>query len=189
MNESISQEIKKNKPYIRFGVGVYYIFLAFLGVVALFLIISVFPISGNFKTLVVLSGSMEPAIHTGSVVVVKPVSDYKIGDVITFGPMSKTRVPTTHRIYDIKVNAGTPVYLTKGDANNAPDTREIQKRDIIGKVLFSLPYLGYAVDTARKPIGFAFIIIIPALIIIYDQVIKIKDEISKKRQKKEEENQ
>lgn len=168
---------------------IYYVFLACLAVIALFLIVSVFPISGNFKTLVVLSGSMEPAIHTGSVVVVKPVSDYKIGDVITFGPMSKTKPPTTHRIYDMKVNDGTPIYITKGDANNAPDGREIQKRDIIGKVLFSLPYLGYAVDAARKPIGFAFIIIIPALIIIYDQVIKIKDEIVKKRQKTKEESQ
>jgi len=80
--------------------------------------------------MVVQSGSMEPAIHTGSVVMVKPASDYKIGDVITFGEVSKTKAPITHRIYDIKVVDGNPVYITKGDANNAPDARESSKRDV-----------------------------------------------------------
>ncbi|TSC95405.1 MAG: type I signal peptidase SipW [Parcubacteria group bacterium Athens1014_10] len=166
---------------------IYFAFLVCLSVIALFLIISVIPITGNFKTMVVLSGSMQPVIKMGSVVVVKPVNDYKIGDIITFGLMSKTKTPTTHRIFDIKVNAGTPVYITKGDANNAPDTREVSQKEIIGKVLFSIPYLGYAVESARQPIGFALIIIIPAFIIIYDQFRKIKEEIIKMRKKKKEE--
>ena len=156
-------------------------------VIALFLIISVIPITGNFKTMVVLSGSMEPTIKTGSIVIVKPSKDYKIGEIITFGLMSKTKTPTTHRIFDIKINAGVPVYITKGDANNNPDIKEVLQKDVIGKVLFSIPYLGYAVETARKPIGFALIILIPAAIIIYEQIKKIKDEIIKIRQKKKEE--
>lgn len=179
-----SQQKTKHHIKSKLGVGVYYIFLGFLGVIGLFLIVSVFPVSENFKILVVLSGSMNPAIKTGSIAVVKPVNDYKISDIITFGPMNKTKTPTTHRIYDIKIQNGTPIYITKGDANNAPDTREIQPREIIGKVLFSIPYLGYAVEAARKPIGFALIIIIPAVIIIYDQFKKIKCEVAKMRQKK-----
>ena len=112
---------------------------------------------------------------------VKPVADYKIGDVITFGPFSKTKAPTSHRIYDIKVVDGQPVYITKGDANNAPDAREIQKKDIIGKVLFHVPYVGYAVDFAKKPLGFALIIIVPAALIIFDEVKKIIQEVRKKK--------
>lgn len=166
---------------------IYYLFLGCLAVIALFLIISVLPITGNFKTMMVLSGSMEPAIKTGSIVIVKPAKDYRIGDIITFGPMSKDKIPTTHRISDVKYNSGIPVYITKGDANNDPDTREISQKDIIGKVLFSIPYLGYAVETAQKPIGFALIIIIPAVIIIYEQLKKIKNEIASIRQKKREE--
>ncbi len=167
---------------------IYSIIVAFIVIVALLLIISVLPITGNYKVMTVISGSMQPAIKTGSVVIVKPVpstdsgqADYKIGDVISFGPYSKTKAPTTHRIYDIKVVDSQAVYITKGDANNAPDAREIKKSDIVGKVLFDLPYVGYAVDFAKKPLGFALIIIVPAAVIIFDEVKKIIQEIRKKK--------
>ncbi len=160
---------------------IYYIFLAFIVLIAVLLIVSVFPITGNYKIMTVISGSMAPEIKMGSVVMVKPVDEYKIGDVITFGPYSKTKAPTSHRIYDIKVVDGQPVYITKGDVNNAPDTREIKKSDIVGKVLFSVPYMGYAVDFAKKPMGFALIIIVPAAIIIIDEIKKIYGEIRKKK--------
>ena len=160
---------------------IYSIFVAFIVVVALLLIVSVLPITGNYKIMIVQSGSMEPAIKQGSVVIVKPASDYKIGDVITFGPYSKTKAPTSHRIYDIKVVDGQPVYITKGDANNAPDPREIQKKDVVGKVLFDVPFVGYAVAFAKKPMGFALIIIIPAAIIILDEIKNIYGEIKKKK--------
>lgn len=162
---------------------IYYIFLAFIVIVAVLLIVSVFPITGNYKLMIVQSGSMTPAIKMGSIVMVKPADDYKIGDVITFGPMTKTKAPTSHRIYDIKVVDGNPVYITKGDANNAPDQREITKREIIGKVLFDVPYLGFAVEFAKKPLGFALIIIVPAGIIVYDEVKNIIREIRKTREK------
>lgn len=161
---------------------IYWIFLGFIVLIALLLIISVFPIPGNYKVMVVQSGSMAPAIKMGSVVVVKPVEEYKIGDIITFGPYSKTKAPTTHRIYDIKVVGGNPVYITKGDANNAPDSREITKSDILGKVIFSLPYLGYFVAFTKKPAGFTLIIIVPAVIIIGEEIKKIYEEIKKRQQ-------
>jgi len=160
---------------------IYYIVIGFIVLVVLLLIISVLPITGNYKIMTVISGSMEPDIKMGSVVVVKLADDYKIGDVITFGPVSKTKAPTSHRIYDIKVVDGKPVYITKGDANNAPDAREVFQKDIIGKVLFDVPYVGYAVDFAKKPIGFALIIIVPAAIIIFDEIKKIFYEIKKRK--------
>lgn len=163
---------------------IYYIFLAFIGAVALLLIVSVLPIPGNYKLMIVQSGSMTPAVKMGSIVMVKPMNDYKIGDVISFGEVTRIKSPTTHRIYDIKVTGGEPSYITKGDANNAPDIREITKRDILGKVLFSVPYFGYAVDFAKKPLGFALIIIVPAMIIIFDEAKKIYEEIKKKTVKK-----
>jgi len=164
---------------------IYYVLIGFIILIALLLIISVLPITGNYKIMTVISGSMEPDIKMGSVVAVKPVADYKIGDVITFGPVSKTKAPTSHRIYDIKVVDGKPVYITKGDANNAPDTREVFQKDIIGKVLFDIPYVGYAVDFAKKPIGFSLIIIVPAAVIIADEIKKIFYEIKKKKTKEE----
>ena len=149
--------------------AVYYIFLAGIALVGILLVVSIFPITGNYEMKVVLSGSMEPAIKTGSLVFVKSFGDYKIGDVIMFGEDTKESVPTTHRVYDIKVKGGKQFYITKGDANNAPDSREVSKEQVIGKVVLGIPYLGYAVEAARKPLGFALIIVVPALIVVFDE--------------------
>jgi len=180
-------EIKKMKIFKI----IYYLFLGAIALVAILLIASKLPIPGNYQVMTVLSGSMAPAIKMGSVVMVKPVpstgsgqAEYKIGDVITFGPMGRAKAPTTHRIYDIKITGNGPVYITKGDANNAPDTREVSQREVMGKVLFSVPYLGFAINTARKPLGFALIIIVPALIFVSDETRNIISEIKAIRNKK-----
>lgn len=167
---------------------IYYVLVGFIALIAVLLIFSTLPITGNFKAMTVISGSMEPSIKIGSIVVVKPEQDYKIGDVITFGTISKTKAPTTHRIYDIKIEGGQPVYITKGDTNNAPDAKEIQKKDIIGEVLFSVPFAGYVVDFAKKPIGFILIIMVPALLIIADEIKKILLEVFKNRNEKQTKN-
>lgn len=164
-----------------------YILGTIVAIIALLLIASTFPIKGNYQLLIVQSGSMEPAIKTGSIVVVKPASKYQTGDVITFGQMSKTKIPTTHRIIDSRQQNGTLLYTTKGDANEGKDASEVPARQIIGKVLFDIPFLGYALATAKKPAGFAVLIIIPALILLFDEVKNIFLEIKKMRKKKREE--
>lgn len=158
---------------------IYYTVLSAILFIALLLIVSTFPITGNVKLLSVLSGSMEPTIHTGSVVIIKPESSYKVGDVITFGKNTKTEVPTTHRIAEMKIVSGEAVYKTKGDANNAEDSTETPQKDVIGKVLFSIPYLGYIVDFVKKPMGLMLVIVIPAIIIVYDELRKIATELKK----------
>jgi len=163
---------------------IYYVILGIIIFVALLLIISVFPITGNIKTMSVLSGSMEPNIHTGSVIVVKPVSNYKVGDVISFGPNTKTQIPTTHRIAEMRIESGQNIYKTKGDANNAEDNKEVLQKEILGKVYFSMPCMGYIVDFVKKPWGLILVIVIPAVIIVYDEVNKIIIEITKMKEQK-----
>lgn len=146
---------------------------ALVAFAALALIVSALPIPGNYQFLVVRSGSMEPAIKQGAVVVVKPSDAYKVGDIITFRGTFRTPkgqiIPVSHRVAEIRVDQGEPFYTTKGDANNAPDTREVRHREVIGKVRFSMPYIGYGIETARTTYGFLALIIIPAAIIIGDQ--------------------
>ncbi|PIZ71274.1 MAG: signal peptidase I [Candidatus Portnoybacteria bacterium CG_4_10_14_0_2_um_filter_39_11] len=163
---------------------IYYVFLGVIGAIALLLIVSVFPITGNFKVLTVQSGSMMPAIKTGSIVLVKPTNNYKIGDIITFGQISKTKTPTTHRIAEIEVANGQPIYTTKGDANNAPDQKQVSAKEVIGRVLLDVPFLGYAVAAAKKPWGFMLLIAVPALLVIYEEAHKIWQEIKKSKTKK-----
>lgn len=166
---------------------IYYIVFIFIVAVALLLIVSIFPITGNIKFMTVQSGSMEPAIKVGSIVMIKPHSaslgqaDYKVGDIISFGAFGKDKSPVTHRIFEIREQNGQPIFVTKGDANNAADQKEVAKKDILGKVLFDAPYLGYVVDFAKKPLGFSLIIIVPAVVIIIDEAKKIYIEIKKKK--------
>ena len=162
---------------------IYYIVLTFILAVAILLVVSILPITGNIKVLTVLSGSMEPTIHTGSVVVVKPITNYKVGDVITFGPNTKIQIPTTHRIAEIRVQEGQTVYKTQGDANNGEDMKEVSGKDVIGKVYFSVPYVGYIIDFVRQPTGLILVIVLPAIFIVYDEVRKIMTEVKKMKDK------
>ena len=158
-----------------------YAFYIAIAVVAIFLLASMVPVAG-IKTFIVQSGSMEPAISTGSVVVVKSSDTYHVGDVITFGPRSKTKSPTTHRIVEVKEDGN---FVTRGDANNAEDMRTVSRFEVIGKVLFSVPYVGYAVAAAQKPWGFGLIIVLPAVIIIWEEAQKIWMEMKKKKDYKQ----
>jgi signal peptidase len=164
----------------------YGIFVAVIIAFALLLVFSMFPIAGNYKVKIVMSGSMEPAIKTGSIVVIKPESTYAVGDVITFGKDTKKDIPTSHRIIAMRTQEGQYVYQVKGDANKGVDMKEVIQEEVIGKVLFTAPYVGYLLDFAKKPIGFVLLIVVPAAVIVFDEVQTIWMEAKKMRAKKEE---
>jgi len=153
---------------------------------------SFFPIPGNYKIYTVLSGSMEPAIHTGSLIFVKPLIEYNEGDIITRNTKDK-KATVTHRIIVKAEEKGEIYFKTKGDANDGEDTEKIAQEEIIGKSFLAIPLLGYPVSYAKTMQGLILLIIIPAIIIIYDEVRKIEKEIGKKidyrkRMKKRKEN-
>jgi signal peptidase len=153
--------------------------LLLLGVAGLFLA-SMLPIPGNIQVKIVKSGSMEPTISTGSVVVVKPAASYAVGDIITFGPDTSAEIPTTHRILAIEGNT----IFTKGDANEEADPQPTSVREVIGKVVLAVPKAGYVLDFARQPLGFTLMIGIPAGIIILDELLRIWAEIRRMRRPK-----
>ena len=154
------------------------IFYAVIFLIIALLLFALFPIKGNYQIKIVKSGSMEPSIKTGSIVVIKPSTTYAVGDVVTFGKDTKKDIPTTHRIISSRAVEGVLLFTTKVDANEDKDTNEIRQGDINGKVLFDVPYFGYIIDLARKPLGFAVLIILPAFIIIFDEGGKIWKEIN-----------
>ena len=75
-----------------------YMFTAVVVVLGLLLLASFFRVPGNVLVKIVKSGSMEPAVRTGALVIIRPLEAYKVGDVIMFGKDTKTQLPTTHRI-------------------------------------------------------------------------------------------
>jgi signal peptidase len=174
--------VKNFNKILNIGYG---IFLAIIVCLALLFVGSVLPIPGNYRILTVLSGSMEPTLHTGSIVAIAPRKDYKIGEVITFGEIGKDKTPVTHRIKDVKIADGKNIFITKGDANNVEDNSETPQSEVKGKVLFSIPFLGYALNFVKQPMGFALVIIIPAVLIIWEEAKKIWREITKNKKKPE----
>jgi signal peptidase len=169
------------------GQILYWLVLVVLIIISGFTVLSSPKISGSYRLMVVLSGSMEPKIHTGSIVFVKPTTDYKKGDVISFSDSQDSSISTTHRINDIINKDGEVLYTTKGDANNIADSNQIKKSQIIGKEYFSIPYIGYVVNFAKTQLGLIVLIIIPTSIIVYSELVAIKTEIVKLVKKKKHE--
>lgn len=133
------------------------------------------PFIGGYKPLVVLGGSMEPAIKVGSAVVVSRVApeDIKTGDVITFKTSSRLETAKTnqeslitHRVVDIERKNGQLLLTTKGDANKTNDTGQVPGNDVFGRAVLSLPYLGYFGSYVKTPIGFLLFLVVPGLSII-----------------------
>src|SRR3989344_6195321 len=164
----------------------YYFLVVGVASIGLLLLATLLPIPGNLRVKIVKSGSMEPAIKTGGLVFIREASSYKMGDVITFGQDTKTQIPTTHRIIEESGEGASKTFTTMGDANDAPDPKEVGVGEIRGKVIFSLPYAGYILDFAKKPMGFLLLVGVPALIIIFEELIKIWKEIKRIRRRKNE---
>jgi signal peptidase len=145
----------------------------FLLLITTFFLFSKLNFPGNYKILLVQSGSMSPAINTGDLVIVKPSSKYKKGDIVTF--LSKGKITTTHRIADIQNNQ----IITKGDANQVNDQGFIEKEQILGKVFYNLPNFGYLVIFIKSIPGLIIFIIIPTTIIVYQEFVQIKNNFKK----------
>jgi signal peptidase len=92
----------------------------------------------------VLSGSMEPDIGVGGLVVIKPVdgNDVNVGEVISF-KLPGIDTPICHRVIERTETSEGIVLRTKGDANEEPDINVVHASDVTGKAVFYLPYAGY----------------------------------------------
>jgi signal peptidase len=158
--------------------------IATLALIALFLIIFLgfyrpVQLWGDTRYEPVYTGSMEPAIPVGSVVVIKPADPetLKVGDIICFKTEAEYPKTVTHRIIGITSQG----FITKGDANEDPDQWIVKKEDVIGKVIAVIPLLGYLGYFVKTPIGFIILIIIPATLIIILEIREIIKETTKRK--------
>ena len=110
----------------------------------------------GLQVFTVLSGSMEPAYHVGSLIYVKGVDPYELetGDVITF--MLDEDTVATHRIVEIvpdENDSSVVRFRTKGDANEAEDGSLVHFKNVVGSPVFSIPKLGYVANYIQNPPG------------------------------------
>ncbi len=143
----------------------------------------------GLQVFTVLSGSMEPTYHTGSLIYVKSV-DYKTleaGDVITF--MLDEETLATHRIVEVVPDEEDPEvlrYRTKGDANDAEDGSLVHYKNVVGTPIFSIPKMGYFADFIQNPPGSYLAISAGAIILILVFIPDLFDGDEKKKQGKNE---
>jgi signal peptidase len=111
-----------------------------LGLVAIITLPSVF----GYKSLTVVSGSMEPTLGVGSVVIDEVISplEARPGDIVTFKDPLRPR-QLTHRLQKVRVEGDTVYMVTQGDANDVPERWTVQRDGQIGRVVAHLPKLGY----------------------------------------------
>lgn len=137
----------------------------------------------GYRVLVVVSSSMSPAIKQGSMVLVKNATEAKKGDIITYRLRIDPRSLVTHRVVEVVKINNEDQYRVKGDAVPQPDLELINKSQLIGKIVFSIPYLGFPVSFAKTQLGVVVLIIIPASIIVYEEIRTILNEIKQLRLK------
>jgi len=137
---------------------------------------------------VVLSGSMEPTYHVGSLIYVKSVDykELKVGDPITYMISQDTVV--THRIIEVLVDEEDPNtirYFMQGDANAVADGTSVHYKNIIGKPVFSIPYLGYVSNYIQNPPGMYVAIAAGAILIllVFLPDISAEEETGKSKKK------
>jgi signal peptidase len=142
-----------------------------VGAIALFVGVVALPRLAGAELRTVVSGSMEPTIEPGSVVVAFPVSaeDLEVGDIIIFRRPDNPEQVVTHRITGI--DQGPPLAIeTGGDANNAPDSWSLSPSAVLGKVAFHVPKLGYLVERVDSLAGFLAFLVVPSLLLVVSEI-------------------
>ena len=140
------------------------------GVLAvLFVAVLVVPWATGGRSFTVMSGSMEPTIATGDVVVDRGVTarDARVGDIVTFPDPGDSSRLLTHRIRSIAPGPrGTLAITTQGDANNAPERWTVPPDGRLGRVLVRVPHAGRALAFSRTPAGRMALFSVPLTVLL-----------------------
>jgi signal peptidase len=118
--------------------------------------------------LVVLSGSMTPAIDTGDLIVDNRVSasqarHLRVDQIITFYDAPGSQMVFTHRIVKVVRQGGSVLYQTKGDYNNAADAALRRSGDVIGVYRAKVPFGGYVLSALHRPLVLGLLLAAPVL--------------------------
>ena len=135
----------------------------------------------------VLSGSMEPELEVGSLIVTRFVEpeEIAVGDIITFSSGMADKNQVTHRV--VGIGHSSAIYFeTKGDANDTPDPTTVPGWNLIGKVVFTAYYWGYITEFIKTPFGFLLAVVIPGSILIALYIVAIWRAIARNRKQESE---
>lgn len=192
---------KKKKRLKRFvivlGNGAFYLMLLLM----VFLVFSMMqnrfkggaPSVGGFQMYIVQGGSMSPTFEVGSLAFIKPVEPRELarGDIITYHSVGGGNTLTTHRIMDVHREGGQIYFTTKGDANQTNDQFPVFPENIVGRLVFTVPHVGYLMNFSQTKTGILTLVIIPGVLIAAFEIRNLLQyaaewEKEKKRKRKTE---
>jgi signal peptidase len=161
--------VKERKYSGQFGSFFTFVGYAITAVLLSFVLLSA---TGRLQARVVLTGSMVPAINSGDIVILDPLKTMvpKLNDIVTYTGrrFDGTAVASfTHRIVGGDLQTG---FIVKGDANRAPDVQRVKRADIIGKVVFKIPFLG------RILMPKTLMTLVPMIFIFWLLIDKLRDD-------------
>ena len=115
----------------------------------------------------VLSGSMEPTISTGDVIVVKTISplEAKVGDVVSFRDPENAERLLSHRVIQMRVMPEGVAFVTKGDANTGVERWQIARNGTIGKAEYHVPKIGYLTNRLGSKFGRLAFLVLPLILL------------------------
>jgi signal peptidase len=124
------------------------------------------PLAGG-STLVVVGGSMEPAIPAGAAIVIGAAAphDVAVGDVVSVRTTAASAT-FTHRVTRLVERDGERWLETKGDANPDADPALVPAASVIGRVELTVPYAGYVLRLLSTPFGVVFVVSLAAMLVV-----------------------
>jgi signal peptidase len=146
-----------------------------LGLVFGSLLAAAGPLALGDRSFTMRSGSMTPAIEAGDVVVTEPLPplSVEVGDVVTFRDPEGSGRLYSHRVQSIRPAGNDVRFVTRGDANTATERWSVPADGTVGRVLYRIPKIGYAlVWTGTIPFRIV-LIAIPALLLCGGGVARI----------------
>jgi signal peptidase len=125
------------------------------------------PLAFGMHSFTVLSGSMEPTISTGDVIVVKTISplEAKVGDVVSFRDPDNPNRLLSHRVIQMRVMPEGVAFVTKGDANTGVERWQIARNGTIGKAEYKIPKIGYATNRLGSKFGRLLFLVLPLILL------------------------
>ena len=133
------------------------------------------PLLMGDRSFTVRSGSMTPAIETGDIVVTEPISPLtaRVGQIVTFRDPEGTDRLFSHRVQSIRPTGGEVHFVTRGDENTSTEHWVVPADGSIGRVVYRVPKLGYALIWTGTPEARIALMAIPALLLCWFGLARI----------------
>lgn len=164
--------------------------IVLLGAIALFAA----PRVTGVRPVIVLTGSMEPVLMTGGLAFLKPLPAgadqtalLREGDIITFRSPKNLKNQVSHRITGVIEDPEGRRFTTKGDNSQLPDPFEVPAANVVGTIVYHVPYLGWVADWMRHRESFYVLVGIPVAIVVISESRKIARELRSNRVTAEDE--